>query len=62
MKVDLRLPVGLVNTVLYIGGKFSPDLDEDETNRLRELISKSSEPEGEQKQDSDGRRLEISIE
>jgi MFS family permease len=61
-KVDLHLPVGLVNTVLYVGGHFSRDLDERETDRLRALIARSDEDESPQNEESDGRRVEISLE
>ncbi len=61
-KVDLRLPVGLVNTVLYVGGHFSADLDARETNRLRELIASSGEQPPEHADESDGRRMEVSLE
>lgn len=59
MKVDLRLPVGLINTVLYVGGTFSPDLDDSESARLRELLSQESG--GPLQETSNGRQLEISI-
>jgi len=59
MKVDLRLPVGLVNTVMYVGGMLSPDLDESAADRLREMMAQSSEPDP---LDVDGRRLEVTLE
>jgi MFS family permease len=62
MKVDLRLPVGLVNTVLYVGGQFSPDLEERDEARLRELLRCSAEIEPPHQDETDGRRLEISLE
>jgi hypothetical protein len=39
MKVDLRLPMGLVNTVLYAGGQFSADLEESNVAHLRDLLA-----------------------
>lgn len=60
MKVDLRLPVGLINTVLYVGGLFSPDLDDAETARLRELLAQEGD-EG-RSDASDGRVVQVSIE
>jgi MFS family permease len=42
MKSDLRLPVGLVNTILYTSGRLSADLEEFDHERLRELISSST--------------------
>jgi MFS family permease len=59
MKVDLRLPVGLINTVLYVGGTFSPDLDEADSDRLRRLLAQGDIQE--QREAADGRQLEISI-
>jgi len=40
MKMDLRLPMGLVNTVLYAGGQFSADLDDSSTEHLRNLLER----------------------
>jgi hypothetical protein len=39
IKMDLRLPMGLVNTVLYTEGQFSADLDDYSTEHLRELLA-----------------------
>ena len=39
IKMDLRLPMGLVNTVLYAGGQFSADLDDYSTEHLRNLLA-----------------------
>lgn len=61
MKVDLRLPVGLVNTVLYMGGHLSPDLENYDPNKLKALIETLSPQQGKKHLDSDGERLEISI-
>ncbi len=62
MKVDLRLPVGLVNTVMYVGGMLSPDLDESATDRLREMIARGSEASDPGQVEEDGRRLEVTLE
>jgi MFS family permease len=61
-KVDLRLPVGLVNTVLYVGGYFSPELEQKESSRVYDLIAQSTIQENEIKEDTDGQRVEISLE
>ena len=37
IKMDLRLPMGLVNTVLYAGGQFSADLDDQNTEQLAHI-------------------------
>ncbi|MEJ2599127.1 MAG: MFS transporter [Anaerolineales bacterium] len=61
MKVDLRLPVGLVNTVLYMGGHLSPDLENYDPNKLKALIETLSPQQGKKHLDADGERLEVSI-
>ena len=61
LKVDLRLPVGLVNTVLFAGGAFSLDMDADEEDHLRDLMRKKPHCELAQNEESNGRRTEISI-
>jgi MFS family permease len=61
MKVDLRLPVGLVNTVLYLGGHLSPDLETYDVGRLRDLIETLSDHQDKRHHDADGERLEVSI-
>lgn len=58
MKTDLRLPMGLVNTVLYVGGKFSADLEDEHQRRLREmLLQETSQPVV-----LNGDRLEVTLE
>jgi MFS family permease len=61
MKVDLRLPVGLVNTVLYMGGHLSPDLDNYDFGKLKALLETLSTRPDKKQLDSDGERLEVSI-
>jgi MFS family permease len=61
MKVDLRLPVGLVNTVLYVGGHLSPDLDSYDASKLKDLMETLSEHQEKKHQDANGERLEVSI-
>ena len=61
MKVDLRLPLGLVNTVLYVGGHLSPDMENYDTEKLKDLIETLSTHQDKRHLDSDGERLEISI-
>lgn len=62
MKVDLRLPMGLVNTVLYTGGQFSADLEEASVRQLRELLGRDGLHETPEQVDADGERLEVSLE
>jgi len=61
-KVDLHLPVGLVNTVLYVGGRFTTSLDDQDTNRLREVLSQKPDDHKSNIDTSDEERLEISLE
>jgi MFS family permease len=61
MKVDLRLPVGLVNTVLYLGGHLSPDLDSYDVGKLKGLVETLSTHQNRKHLDEDGERLEVSI-
>jgi MFS family permease len=62
MKVDLRLPVGLVNTVLYAGGHLSADLEEYSPVDLRSLIAQSEDGAEARRLDKDDERMEVSIE
>jgi MFS family permease len=62
MKVDLSLPMGVVNTVLYMGGQFSSALPGFETNGLRELVSRSAAQETFQRLDTNLERVEVSVE
>jgi len=61
MKVDMRLPAGLVNTVLYMGGQFSPELSVYPHDRLNELI-RSTTQEKAQQYDTDEDHVEVTIE
>ena len=62
MKTDLRLPVALVNTVLYVGGQFSADLDSSQSLRLKELLAASVDEGEVRKVEEDGKRVEVSLE
>jgi MFS family permease len=59
MKVDLRLPMGLVNTVLVMGGQFTADLDE--SLRLKELATAAAQS-GREQHEQAGERVELDIE
>jgi MFS family permease len=61
MKVDLRLPAGLVNTILYIEGRLSPNLDREESDKLKALMETLSTQDDKKQLDSDGEHLEITI-
>jgi len=60
IKSDLRLPVGLVNTILYTSGKLSADLEDVDQERLRELIA-SSTANNQSQSTSDGDQSKIDI-
>jgi MFS family permease len=62
MKVDLRLPLGLVNTVLYLGGQLSPDLEDSHVVRLRELVAAADAAAGPRRLDTSDERLEVDLE
>lgn len=61
MKTDLRLPVGLVNTVLYVGGHLSADLTDYDLGDLQQLISKTSSKKTPHHLDTGDERIEVSI-
>lgn len=62
MKVDLSLPMGVVNTVLYMGGHFSTALQSFEMDGLKELVSLSAADENRQQLETSRERVEVSIE
>ena len=61
MKVDLRLPLGLVNTVLYAGGHFSTELDHYDGD-LKELIAQSATQGASHQGEADGDHVELTVE
>ena len=61
MKVDLRLPLGLVNTVLYAGGHFSSELDQ-YNGDLKELIARSAAQGVSHQGEADGDHVELTVE
>jgi MFS family permease len=61
MKVDLRLPMGLVNTVLVMGGQFSSDL-EPYNGHLQDLIAHSAAHEISQSSEQGGDEMEVTLE
>ena len=63
MKTDLRLPLGLVNTVLQMGGRLGTDLDSLDSPELRELIAKSTADGSTQEAEiDDSDQVQISVE
>jgi hypothetical protein len=61
MKVDLRLPLGLVNTVLYAGGHFSSELDHYDGD-LTELIARSASLGISHQGEADGDHVDLTLE
>jgi MFS family permease len=61
MKVDLRLPLGLVNTVLYAGGHLSSELDRYDGD-LTELIAQSAVQGTSHQGEADGDHVELTVE
>jgi MFS family permease len=62
MKMDLRLPMGLVNTVLYAGGQFSADLDDYSTEHLRDLLEREGLQEAPAQVVTDEDRMDVTME
>lgn len=63
MKSDLRLPIGLVNTILYSQGNLTQDIDGIDQDKLRALIEKSHKNGSQAISDTDGAdRIEITYE
>jgi MFS family permease len=62
MKSDLRIPVGLVNTMLYGEGSISADLDSYNQADLKNLIAKSAADRSKQSMDVGEDQIEVSVE
>ncbi|MEW5872695.1 MAG: MFS transporter [Chloroflexota bacterium] len=63
MKTDMRLPVGLVNTVLYVGGRLTTDFDSLLDRDLQALAARSaSDGASQTMQAGRSQRVEISLE
>jgi MFS family permease len=62
VKLDLRLPVGVVNATLRAGGQLSPDLENFDCQSLSALIAGSASEPGPHRLDNGDERLEISSE
>ena len=62
MKSDLRIPVGLVNTLLHGDGSISADLDGYNQADLKNLIAMSAEDSSVKRMDAGEDQIEISIE
>lgn len=62
MKSDLRIPMGLVNAVLYAGGSISQQLDGYDNQALRSLIHKSTQSQSAQRMQTGEDEIDVSIE
>ncbi len=62
MKSDLRVPVGLVSTVVHTQGSFSTELDQVNQEELAELLSQGVEKTGSQRLDTAEDQIEVSVE
>lgn len=62
MKVDLRLPIALVNTVLNMGGQLAPGLAGHYNGHLKDLISRSVSLASPQDIEANGEKVEVSLE
>jgi MFS family permease len=61
MKTDLRLPMGLINTVVYVGGQFSSAFDRSRNEEIKELLYRSDPQDGPQKMDTAGEHVEVHL-
>lgn len=62
MKSELRIPLGVVNTVLYVGGQLSPDLEHFDPQELHEKITRSAEENRPEQLENGTDHVEISVE
>jgi MFS family permease len=62
VKSDLRIPVGLVNTVLYTQGSLSADLDDYDQHDLMKLVTASTNDQSPRRMDTGDDQIEISLE
>ncbi|MFM8320646.1 MAG: MDR family MFS transporter [Chloroflexota bacterium] len=61
-KVDLSLPAGLVSTVLFMGGQFSPALDIYPQDHLHALLANSTEMDGPHHYETGEDQVDVHIE
>jgi len=62
IKSDLLIPLGLVNTVLDSGGRFSAILDQYDYQKLKDLIASTTEGETQHQMDAGDDHIEVMIE
>jgi len=63
MRVNMTLPLGLVNTVLYSGGRLADGLEGIDLQKLEKLVASSAASESARTMDTaDDERIEVSVE
>lgn len=62
IKSDLRIPLGLVNTVMYVGGELAQDLNHFDQGELHKKISRSAAGNQPEHLENGSDQVEISIE
>jgi MFS family permease len=63
MKHDLSIPLGLVNTVIYMEGRLAAGLESVDLEKLQELVTTSAADQGVATMDmAGGRQIEVSLE
>lgn len=62
MKNDLRIPVGLANTILYGKGSLSTELDAYDQEDLKSMIAVSAADQSSQRMESGDDQIEVSVE
>ena len=63
MKANMILPMGLVNTVLYTGGRLTDDLEGLDLQELEKLVANSAASKSVETMDTEGdERVEVSVE
>lgn len=62
MKSDLRIPMGLVNAVLYAGGSLSEQLNGYDNRELHRLIAQSAQSQAAQRMQAGEDDIDVSIE
>jgi hypothetical protein len=62
IKSDLHIPLGLVNIVLYAGGRLSVDLESHNLQHLLSLISSSDIQQKPQRMQAGSDEIEVSVE
>lgn len=62
MKSDLRIPLGLVNTVLNTRGTFSAELDQHDRDEIGKLLTQGMNDTSSRRLDAGGDQIDVSVE